>query len=68
MPNQIHLFKCQNLRTLFVEFPQFSKQVVSNLLMLNSNFESLDEALIPLRSLLLAFGGTGGEGLLAKFL
>ncbi len=50
------------------EFPKFSKQRISNLLMFHDNFEFLDGTLISLRSLALTIGGTGGDGLLPKSL
>ncbi len=37
-----------------LEFPEFSKQEISNLLMFHDNFESFDGTLTSLRSLLLA--------------
>ncbi len=52
------------MRSVFEEFPEFSKQGISNLLMFHDNFESLDGTLISLRSLLLALtlsGLAGGE-------
>ncbi len=48
----------------FEEFPEFSKQGISNLLMFHDNFEPLDGTLISLRSLALALtlsGLAGGE-------
>ncbi len=47
-----------------MEFPEFSKQEVCNLLMFHENFESFDWTLISLHSLALALtlsGLAGGE-------
>ncbi len=49
-----------------MEFPEFLKRVISNLLMFHNNFESFDWTLISLRSHALALtlsGLTGGESL-----
>ncbi len=48
-PTQNHQIPAQRER-----FPKFSNQGIFDLLMFNGNFESLDEALISLRSLALA--------------
>ncbi len=47
-----------------MKFPEFSKGVVSNLLMFRDHFESFDWTLISFRSSLPAVGGTGEERLL----
>ncbi len=52
-----------------VEFPDFSKQEVCNLLMFHDHFESFDGTLISLHSLALALTPSGlpdGDGLLPK--
>ncbi len=44
------------------EFPELSKQGISNILMFQDNFESLDETLISFRSLALALNLVGLTG------
>jgi hypothetical protein len=45
-----------------LEFPEFSKQGIPNVLMFHDNFESLDELLISLCSLALALTPSGLTG------